>query len=239
MTTPRIAAAAVAIAAAVTLSGCSRGTAGDARSPAEPTPAADCISVQEQRAGGVRVPATAGPPFDAVILGGGKTGVLLANMNQGDFCQWRSYADHLVQRGHRVLMFNYSGQAAVDDVKATVEVLRRRGAERLFLIGASKGGTAVLVAATRIQPAVAGVVSLSGPQNYGGADALAAMPLLTVPAVFIVAGNDQTFTSDAQLLHDACAAKDKALSVQRGSSHGTALLSEEVRGLIDTFLGSH
>jgi pimeloyl-ACP methyl ester carboxylesterase len=202
-------------------------------------PIADCVSADEQRNGEVHVPATAGGSITAVVLGSGNTGVLLANMNRGDFCQWRPFADHLLQHGYRVLMFNYSADSPTVDVTATADVLRRKGAEHLFLIGASMGGTAALDAAAHLQPPVAGVVSLSAPQTYLGSDALKAMPLLTVPVMFIAAGNDQPFTDDARLLHDACAAKDKTLSYEPGSSHGTALLSEDVRRRIDAFLSGH
>jgi esterase/lipase len=231
--------AALALAVALVVTGCSGGTAGNAPSPAPPTPVADCISPDEQRTGGLRVPTAGGQHIDAVILGNGSTGVLLANMNFGDLCQWRPYADHLIQRGNRVLMFNYSGRGPAEEVTAAVDVLRGKGAERLFLVGASKGGTAVLGAAARIQVKVSGVVSLSAPQAYADVDALPAMPTFTVPVLFVVATNDHPFTVAAQLLYDACATKDKALSVQPGSSHGTALLAEDVRDLIDRFISSH
>jgi alpha-beta hydrolase superfamily lysophospholipase len=55
------------------------------------------------------------------------------------------------------------------------------------LIGSSMGGTAVLSAATRIRPPVAGVASLSGPSTFGGVDARAAIARLRVP-VLLVAG---------------------------------------------------
>jgi dienelactone hydrolase len=70
----------------------------------------------------------------------------------------RSYA----RLGYRVLVFDLHDQDRVDDdVVAAVAELRRRGVARVVLVGSSMGGTAVLVAAARIRPAVAGVVSLS------------------------------------------------------------------------------
>ncbi|HEV2918592.1 MAG TPA: alpha/beta fold hydrolase, partial [Actinomycetota bacterium] len=53
------------------------------------------------------------------------------------------------------------------DVAAATAQLRRRGADRVVLIGSSMGATAVLSAAARIRPPVAGVVSLSGPGRSG------------------------------------------------------------------------
>lgn len=233
------AAAATALAGALAMAGCSGGTAGNAASSAPPTPVADCISADEQRAGGVRIPTTGGNHIDAVLLGGGSTSVLLANMNPGTLCDWRPYADHLVERGNHVLVFNYSAASPVDEVTAAVEVLRDKGAQRLFLIGASKGGTVVLEAAAQIPVKVSGVVSLSAPGVYLREDALTAMPSLTVPVVFMVAANDHPFIEDTQRLYDTCAAKDKALSVRPGGSHGVAMLSEDAREVIDRFIGGH
>jgi hypothetical protein len=231
--------AVIALVVALVVTGCSGGTAGNTSSPPPPTPVADCISADEQRAGGLRIPTADGQHIDAVIVGTGSTSVLLANMSHGDLCQWRPYANHLIQHGNRVLMFNYSGRSPTEEVTAAVGALREKGAQRLFLIGASKGGTAVLDVAAHLEVKVSGVVSLSAPRSYLSMDALQAMPSLTAPVLFMVAVNDHPYTENAQRLHDACAAKDKALSVQPGGSHGTALLSEDVRGLIDQFIGAH
>jgi alpha-beta hydrolase superfamily lysophospholipase len=70
------------------------------------------------------------------------------------------------RRGYQVLAFDFAGfgdsergpgDDRVDiDVAAAAEQLRRRGADRIVLIGSSMGGTAVLAAATRVRPPVAG-----------------------------------------------------------------------------------
>ena len=233
------AAACFAAAVGLLLAGCSGSSAGTTASPA-PTPVAGCVSDDEQRTGAVQVPVESGRPFDAVVLGAGPTGVVLANMNTGDLCQWKStYADHLTALGYRVLVFNYSAQGPAKDVTAAAGVLRGKGVQRLFLIGASMGGAAVLDAAAHLQPTVAGVISLSAPRTYLGADALNSMKTLTAPALFIAAEYDQPFANDARALHEACAAKDASLSIEPGGNHGTALLSDHVSTLIDTFLRDH
>jgi pimeloyl-ACP methyl ester carboxylesterase len=233
------AAANLAVLFSLLLAGCSSSSAGTTASPA-PTPVAGCVSDDEQRTGGVRVPVDNGLPFDAVVLGNGTTGMVLANMNYGDLCQWKStYADHLIGLGYRVIVFNYSAQGPAKDVVAAAGVLRGKGVQRLFLMGASMGGSAVLDAAAHLQPTVAGVISISAPRTYLGADAYNSMSILTAPALFIAAEYDQPFANDARALHEACTAKDKKLSIEPGGNHGTALLSDHVSTLIDTFFRDH
>jgi len=134
-----------------------------------------------------------------------------------------------------VLVFDFAGfghsshgsgpEARVDtDVIAATDQLRRRGADRVVLVGSSMGGTAVLSAATRIRPPVAGVVSLSGASGFGGVDAQAAMARLRVPVLFVVAADDPPFTEQARLMHRAARAGDKTLLVVPGRVHGTGML---------------
>jgi pimeloyl-ACP methyl ester carboxylesterase len=83
----------------------------------------------------------------------------------------------------------------------------------------------VLLAATRIRPAVAGVASLSGPAVFFGMDARAAAPRLRVPALFMAARGDGSFAGVARGLYGAAATRDKQLLVLSSAAHGTNLLS--------------
>ena len=71
------------------------------------------------------------------------------------------------------------------------------GATPVKLIGASMGGTAVLVAGSWIRPAVAGIVSLSGPYYFRGLDALRAVRRSKVPVRFLVSRDDRPFSANA------------------------------------------
>ena len=126
----------------------------------------------------------------------------------------------------RALVFDFHDQDRLDDdVVAAVAELRRRGVAGVVLVGSSMGGTAVLVAAPRIHPAVAGVVSLSGPALFGDLDARAAVGRLRVPALFMAARRDQPFAAAARGLYRAAATSDKRLVVLSSAAHGTNLLS--------------
>ena len=143
----------------------------------------------------------AGQGFDTVgvILGSGTRGLLFAHQRGGDLCEWLSTARSYARLGYRVLVFDFHDQDQVDDdVVAAVAELRRRGVARVMLVGSSMGGTAVLVAAARIRPAVAGVVSLSGGAIFGDLDARPAMVRLRVPVLFIATRRDGPFASAAR-----------------------------------------
>jgi hypothetical protein len=231
----------VLLAGAGLLAGCTgHSTAGGPPSP-EPTTVAACVSADEQRGGGVRLPGDGDAGIDAVLLGTGTTGVVLANQSDEDLCGWKStYAGHLLGLGYRVGVFNYTAQGPPDsDVTAVAAALRERGATKLFLVGASMGGTAVLGAASRADPAVAGVISISGPAAWAGVNAVEAVPHITVPALFIAAEYDSPFVDNARTLYRDCAARDKNLSIEPGSAHGTGLLTDHVSSLIDAFLKAH
>jgi pimeloyl-ACP methyl ester carboxylesterase len=134
----------------------------------------------------------AGAVLVGVVIGHGPTGLVFAHGRGGDLCEWLPRARAFADRGYQALAFDFEGfgdsrpgsgpGAGIEgDVVAATEQLRRRGADRVLLIGSSMGATAVLSAATRIRPPVAGVVSLSGPGAFGAVNAWAAMPHLRVP----------------------------------------------------------
>jgi alpha-beta hydrolase superfamily lysophospholipase len=237
------AAALVALAAAVVLSVGGLGPA----SARTATPATSCAG---------RGDVTFRAPDRAHLVGHrfgrGKTAVVLAHQSRASFCQWVSYARRLAARGYTAFVFDFRnngrsqqvgyGRAGrlAGDVAGAVKYVRSHGATRVFLVGASMGGTAVLAAAANVKPAVAGVVSLSGPRSSGGVDAQEAAPRLRVPVLYIVAEEDAGggFAADAQALYDRTGSSDKALEVLPGFSHGVSLVAfpGPARDLLEQFL---
>ena len=117
------------------------------------------------RPGGERAssfPAADGPTT-GVVLGRGRTGVVLGHQAGSDLCEWLPRARVLAKQGRQVLAFDFgpSGKIGEDMVAAAAE-LHRRGADRLVLVGSSMGGTAAIAAAAEVTPPVAGVISLRG-----------------------------------------------------------------------------
>lgn len=242
----------VALAAVVGLAGCagsapgaapSAGVSGSGSSarpsarPASWAPVLPGSACQAQMPGGTPVwfGADAAARLGGVVLGDGTTGVLLAHERRQTLCAWASYATELAGAGYRVLAVdlpgNGSSRAAAsvpldDAVVAGIALLRAQGVQRVLLVGASMGGTAVLAAAAKATPPVAGVVSLSAPQRFNGIDALAAAPRLGTPVLYVACRSDSGFAQAAEALHAATpAGTGNRLLVGECAGHGVETLS--------------
>jgi Dienelactone hydrolase family len=231
----------IVAALAVLTVGCTSKTA--AGRPPQPTvqPVAPCVTDDQQRRDGVSTKRPDGRTVDGIVTGQGAVGVVFANEGDNDLCTWQMYAESIARQGYRTALFLYSGTRPDLDVLAFVGALRAKGTQRVFLVGASMGGTAVLGAAAKAQPPVAGVVSVSGAERAAGVNALQAVRTLTVPTLFIAAQYDEPFAKAARRMDKACAAKDKQLAIEFASSHGIALLSDfpQASSLVQSFLKSH
>jgi hypothetical protein len=164
-----------------------------------------------------------------VSMGKGPVAVALAHESDGSLCSW------LLARGSRTSRYD-------SDIFGATALLRRTGAKRVFLAGASMGGTAALVAGARVAPPVAGVISLSGPASYGALDAESTVQRLHVPVLFVAAVGDPDFATDAKKLYDETSETDKQLKIVSGYQHGTFLVRGRagagVRGLVLGFIKS-
>jgi pimeloyl-ACP methyl ester carboxylesterase len=178
-----------------------------------------------------------GIEVDAALVGDGELGVVLGHQFRSDFCSWVPFAKQLAQRHMRALAINFASSSIDDDMVAGSEELRRRGAERIILVGASMGGTAALVAAGQV--GADGVAALSAPREFGGLDALPAVRRLEIRALFLVGRQDASFARDARRLHEATTSSDKALVVTSGAEHGTDLLqdADAERALLEFLAG--
>lgn len=205
------------------------------------------------RSSEIRFKAADGTRLAGYRLGRGRTAVLLAHQVRGDACQWAGYARRLARRGYLVIAFDFrgygdsqvrGGRAAnrlAADVAAAAKAARGRGARKVFAIGASMGGTAVLAAGVNARPHLSGVVSLSGPAVFSAIDALSMVPRLTVPVLYVVGQLDTDFALDAQKLHDATGSADKSLHVLPVGLHGVDLVRSDpqARALVEGFISSH
>jgi pimeloyl-ACP methyl ester carboxylesterase len=185
--------------------------------------------------------ATDGTRLSGVTLGQGTTGVVLAHQHWSNLCTWMPLARELAHNGYRVLAFDFRGYGASpapdrktarwldQDVAGAIRELRRLGAERAVLVGASMGATASLVEAA--QPThgpelpVAGIVSVSGPARFFGMDAEAAAKRLRTRLLFIASKRDGMFTNTAKELYRLAPATDKRLVIVPGNGHGTGLIN--------------
>jgi pimeloyl-ACP methyl ester carboxylesterase len=184
-------------------------------------------------------------------FGHGRTAVVLAHQSDGTLCQWTSYATRLARLGYLALVFDFRNAGASQqrhypaniryggDVAGAVAEARRLGARKVFLLGASLGGSAVLQAGANVRPAVTGVVSVSGAADLSNAGP--SVRRLRVPVLYLAGSGDVDFAKDAHRLYDATPEQGREISILDDSRHGTSLVdgNAKARQLIETFLRSH
>ena len=184
------------------------------------------------------------------VFGSGQVGVVLSHMRPADQESWWPFARVLKDRGYHVLAFDFRGyrdsQGEVDidsldkDVEAALGELESRGATRVFLIGASMGGTASLKVAARRD--VAGVVTLSAPPLIENLDARGDLRNISAPKLFVATRDDGFYARSASLL-DQGTDDPKELHFLDGAAHGTDMLTGDTgpraQGLILDFLGRY
>jgi pimeloyl-ACP methyl ester carboxylesterase len=204
------------------------------------------------KTGDVRFTAADGTKLVGHRFGSGTTAVVLVHQMRGSMCQWAPYARRLASLGYTAFALDLRGygdsqrraypanQRYGGDVAAAVKVVRRLGARKVFLVGASLGGSAAISAAANTRPSVDGVVSVSGAADLAGA--IDAVRHVQAPSLFIAGADDTDFANDARRLHAASTATDKTLEVLPGAfEHGTQLVAARsyVRALIENFLRAH
>jgi pimeloyl-ACP methyl ester carboxylesterase len=184
-------------------------------------------------------------------FGNGKVAVVLAHQSDGDLCGWVPYAKRLAQLGYLALAFDFRNAGASQargypaniryggDAIAAVKEARALGATKVFVVGASLGGSAALQAATNARPQVDGVISVSGAADLS--NAIASVPHLRAPVLYLAGTGDVDFANDARRLYRATSEHRKKLVLLDDSRHGTALVggNARARSLIEAFLKSH
>ncbi|MFC8731786.1 alpha/beta hydrolase [Luteimicrobium sp. NPDC057192] len=186
-----------------------------------------------------------------VVVGSGKTGVVLAHEYESDSCNWLPYAKRLAELGYTALAFDFGGyggsglpvgtQSNEADVKEAAAYLRAHGATEIVLMGASMGGEAALNDTADVEPEA--VVSLSSPWVFGRD--VVDPSKVTVPAL-LMAGKDDSgggFADAARLIASKAPSKHVSLKIVDSAEHGTALLRSSqavaVEKDIETFLATY
>ena len=245
---------AVACLIAMAATGCSSASGG---AHSHPVAASSTAESPGQRCGSsqasariVTFAASDGVRLDAAEVGSGAAGVVLVHEYPADLCGFWPYAVYLSQHGLHVLdldlrCFGHSACPATDaargdlgaDISGAVAELRRRGARRVAVLGASMGGTVALAAAASAHSAISAVVCVSchasfTPHVGGTAVPLAAgsaVRALRCPALFVVGTRDPHLApGEVQSLYRDTGSADKHLAVLTGAqatSHGWDVLA--------------
>jgi uncharacterized protein len=197
------------------------------------------------------------------LFGRGSTTVVLAHQIDDDQTDWFDFAGELRSAGYEALTFNFRGvcssspisacsKGVVDpneswsDVVGAVLFVRTRGAKSVILVGASLGGEAVIVAASKLGTDVQGVVSVSASEGLVGLLDLdvahRTVAAIRAPKLFMAGEGDRGF-ADAARDYFAHARHPKELRLFPLSDHGVALLhsaeGETVRNLILGFIAAN
>jgi pimeloyl-ACP methyl ester carboxylesterase len=230
----------------VLLAGCGGGDHVRLAAQAKPPPllAARCGTQGTFRSRTLWFSAADGTRLDGAELGSGPRGVILLHESPADLCGWEPYGMTLARRHFHVLLVDLRGyrlshrgsfggaRGARADVRGAVDELKRLGAKRVVVVGASYGGVVALVAAPALGSQIAAVASLSGELVLGQGsatelNALDAVRRLRVP-LLVMGSRDDRYLSDAearQLVH-AAGSKQKSLTEFDGTFHGWDLLSD-------------
>ncbi|MFG3282842.1 alpha/beta hydrolase family protein [Streptomyces sp. NPDC048111] len=198
-----------------------------------------CLTAAEAAAGSIVFTSATGKPTGGFLTGSGNTGIVLAHQADGNVCQWKDKALELGRTGFRVLAVNSTTGDEAAEVEGAATALRSEGAWKLLLMGASKGGTAVLTAAGHLPLKPDAVVALSAPEQYGTMDALDAAGTLTVPVLYLAGDQDGPFPRAARELSAASAKapENRLVPVKGSAAHGVALLSSpDTWGTVLSFL---
>jgi pimeloyl-ACP methyl ester carboxylesterase len=210
--------------------------AGNVAADAPPTLEAACGS-----AGGLDARTFWLQTYDRVRLyameaGSGKTTVALAHGGNGDLCETLGFAGKLVADHYRVVAFDFRGSgrsqspaknplALGRDLAATVSHARRTGAERVFLVGSSMGGAAIVQNTSSLR--VDGRISISGTRLWRGYGFNNFRGLARIRAPFLYVGtrrDPRAPLKEALGIFRRIGAKDKRTAIYPGSDHGWPLV---------------
>jgi pimeloyl-ACP methyl ester carboxylesterase len=161
------------------------------------------------------------------------------------------FARSLARRGYLTLPFDFRGYGKSQDpprgassrlaadVIAAAKKARSLGAKKVVVVGASMGGTAVVVAGANARTVITGVISVSGSRGFGRMNAEVAAHRLQVPVLYMAGDEDPGFPEDAQVLYDATATTDKRIEILDSGNHGVLLAAEPAaRSLIESFVAA-
>jgi pimeloyl-ACP methyl ester carboxylesterase len=189
-----------------------------------------------------------GLTLEGTVFGDGSDWVILAHMLPADQTSWFEFANAATRQGFAALTFNFRGYGGSDgprepfavdvDVEAAIDFAEAAGAQRIWLIGASMGGSGSLAVAARRD--VVGVATLSAPAQFQGTDALGAVPGIAGPKLFVAARGDEPYASTVGTFLEA-AAEPKSSRLFDGSAHGTNLFEthgQELTMLLLEFLAA-
>lgn len=191
-----------------------------------------------------------GKHLSTLILGKGPNVVYFGHQYGGQICNFLDLAEEIAGRGYRVMLPEFRNHVASEkaaassslDAKAAFDKLKDLGTKRVFLAGASCGGTTAAVEGVESGIPIVGLTLLSSPARCDG-DAVAAVKKIQKPSLFVVAHDDMQGGHEREIreLYEASAATHKRLVAIDGEEHGTLMLygskeADERRAMVISFI---
>ena len=166
------------------------------------------------------------------LLGAGTRGVVLVHGADTDSRSWLPLARQLSERGFRVLVFDFRGHGrsqgersatkAPRDVAAAARFLRDQGVQEVVVVGETMGGLAALKAVSD-GTVVAGVATLSAPQEFSGLRVGTELASVFAPKAYLVTEGDAASVAAAAAFVQASPEPRTTLTYP-GSLRGIAML---------------
>lgn len=139
--------------------------------------------------------------LSALVLGSGDKGVLLAHEQGYNICSFLDMGTELADSGYLVVIPEYRNHGAsqnypednqnIDrDAEVALSELKRLGAKKVFLAGASCGGSTVIIAGVRQELPIEGLIILSSPAQCGPHDAIPGVKKIKAPSLFVFSPGD-------------------------------------------------
>ncbi len=160
--------------------------------------------------------------LSALVLGSGDKGVLLAHEQGYNICSFVDMGPELANSGYLVVIPEYRNHGAsqnipeddqnIDrDADAALSELKRLGAKRVFLAGASCGGSTAIIAGVRQALPIEGLIILSSPAQCGPYDAIPSVRKIKALSLFVFSPGDYggSIEKEVRKLYQASGATDK------------------------------
>lgn len=196
-------------------------------------PVNNCVP-EELRTHAVTLKTSDGKYLSSLVLGSGSDGVLLAHEQGYSICSFLDLGKELAEQGYLVVLPEYRAHGASQqsdntesielDAEAALKELERQGAERVFLAGASCGGTTAIFSGVRQPLPIQGLLILSSPAQCGPRlDAIPSVKEIKAPSLFVASPGDMLGEIEEQVrqLYEASEADQKELIIDESGFHGT------------------
>ena len=172
------------------------------------------------------------------IFGSGNKWVILSHMYPTDQTSWFEFAEILILKedGYSVLTYDFRGYgksggsqdvSKLDiDLTAALAYIKQYDPELIYLMGASMGGTASLVVASKTTETLDGVITFSSPDEFEGISAISVIGDIVPAKLFIASQGDEDAARSATEMYEK-SMEPKQLEILDGDSHGTFIFEEE------------